>query len=230
MIRGHVLLGGVARDEAVALIRVPGVTSLFVLVEGLVVAHRHGGANECDGRLSKRLAEGCPGNLAVRLAVAHPNQPQDDEQGPRCRHHVSLAPKSPCASFRPQCAPARYALTLNRLSPSISSMSATFLMISATSGSSIDIFSNLLHHPRELEGILRRVAGLVVVEVAVDVQPLLQPGGECASPSGKSLCSVASPVSVVWSVQPHIREVSGGLLRGGLAIQIVGAKRRLVVS
>jgi hypothetical protein len=66
-------------------------------------------------------------------------------------------------------ATSRYALILNRLSPSISSRSPTYFKISSTSGFCIDIFSHLLHHPREVERVLSRVAGLVVVEVAVGV-------------------------------------------------------------
>jgi hypothetical protein len=125
-------------------------------------------------------------------------------------------------------AASRYALILNRLSLSISSRSATFLKICAPSGFCIDIFSNLLHHPRELECVLRSVADLVVVEVAVDVQPFFQPGREGARPPCKPLRSVASPVRAVRSVQSHVREIGSYFFGGDRAIEIVDAKRRSV--
>src|SRR5215203_4548855 len=77
---------------------------------------------------------------------------------------------------------------------------------------------------------MRRVAGLVVVEVAVDVKSLLLPGREGASPPCKPLRTVPSLVRAVRPVQPHVCEVRGDLLRRGLAVQIVDAKRRLKVS
>ena len=70
VIQARVSLGGLARDEAVALVRVLGVATLFVLVEGAVVAHRHGGrANERDGGVGERLAERGPGDFAIRFAL-----------------------------------------------------------------------------------------------------------------------------------------------------------------
>src|SRR5215212_8551274 len=73
---------------------------------------------------------------------------------------------------------------------------------------------------------MRRVACLVIVEVAVDIQPLLQPSREGASPPGKLLRTVPPLVRTVRPVQPHVREVRGDRLRRGLAVQIVDAKRR----
>src|SRR5215212_2244985 len=77
---------------------------------------------------------------------------------------------------------------------------------------------------------MRRVANLVVVEVAVEVKPLLLPGREGASPPCKPLRAVPSLVRTVRPVQPHVCEVRGDLLRRGLAVQIVDAKRRPGVS
>src|SRR5215212_1430016 len=72
---------------------------------------------------------------------------------------------------------------------------------------------------------MRRVACLVVVEVAVDVKSLLLPAREGASPPCKPLRSVPSLVGAVRPVQPHVREVRSDRLRRGLAVQIVDAKR-----
>src|SRR5215218_8731962 len=77
---------------------------------------------------------------------------------------------------------------------------------------------------------MHRVAGLVVVEVAVDVKSPLLPGREGAGPPCKPLCTVPSLVRAVRPVQPHVCEVRGDLLRRGLTVQIVDAKRRPKVS
>ena len=86
--------------------------------------------------------------------------------------------------------------------------------------------SGVAQHGLQAPGIVRRVATLVVIKVAIDRMPEGGPGGAGTGPAGQCLYRVAALVGCTGAVQTQVDKVGGALPRCQETVQFIDAECR----